>query len=230
MKTTYKEAIQRSKEKEHFEENHAEINCVQCGQKTTRSEEGNHLAYECGKRPITCHYCELRLPRERMSEHQEFCGTRTEFCHKCSRYVLVRDFMDYDSACDGGINNRQHDLPVSLPCEFCGSLIQQDELDAHQRECQRLEETEGSQIPLVVEDSDGVFREMVRTPDNFTSSDSYDNIETESEDNSIVALPCEICDELCPSDKLMEHQEQCIKGRISCGKHYPRRGRSTMAI
>ena len=204
------EAIQRSKEKEHFEENHVEINCVQCGQKTTRSEEGNHLAYECGKRPINCHYCELRLPRERMSEHQEFCGSRTEFCHKCSRYVLVRDFMDHDSACDGGINNRQHDLPVSLPCEFCGSLIQQDELDAHQRECQRLEETEGSQIPLVVEDSDGVFREMVRTPDNFTSSDSHDNIETESEDNSIVALPCEICGELCPSDKLMEHQEQCI--------------------
>ena len=169
------EAIQRSKEKEHLEENHVEINCVQCGQKTTRREEGNHLAYECGKRPITCHYCELRLPRERMSEHQEFCGTRTEFCHKCSRYVLVRDFMDYDSACDGGINNRQHDLPVSLPCEFCGSLIQQDELDAHQRECQRLEETEGSQIPLVVEDSDGVFREMVRTPDNFTSSDLHDN-------------------------------------------------------
>ena len=31
---------------------------------------------------------------------------------KCSRYVLVRDFMD---ACGGGINNRQHDLPVSLP-------------------------------------------------------------------------------------------------------------------
>ena len=110
-----------------------------------------------------------------------------------------------------GMNNQQHDLPVSLPCEFCGSLIQQDELDAHQRECQRLEETEGSQIPLVVEDSDGVFREMVRTPDNFTSSDSYDDIETESEDNSIVALPCEICGELCPSDKLMEHQEQCIR-------------------
>ena len=58
------EAIQRSKEKEHFEENHVEINCVQCGQKTTRSEEGNHLAYECGKRPINCHYCELRLQRK----------------------------------------------------------------------------------------------------------------------------------------------------------------------
>ena len=76
--------------------------------------------------------------------------------------------MDHDSACDGGINNRQHDLPVSLPCEFCGSLIQQDKLDAYQRECQRLEETEGSQIPLVVEDiatwkiDNGHFSEMMR--------------------------------------------------------------------
>ena len=47
-------------------------------------------------------------------------------------------------------------------------------LNAHQRECQRLEETEDSQIPLVVEDI-FVFREMVQTPDNFTSSDSHDN-------------------------------------------------------
>ena len=78
----------------------------------------------------------------------------------------------------------------------------------HARFSTLLEETEDSQIPLIVEDSDGVFREMVRTPDNFTSSDSHDNIETESEDNSIVALPCEICDELCPSGRLMEHQEQ----------------------
>ena len=48
-------------------------------------------------------------------------------------------------------------------------------LNAHQRECQRLEETEDSPIHLVVEDIDGVFREMVQTPDNFTSSDSHDN-------------------------------------------------------
>ena len=64
-----------------------------------------------------------------------------------------------------------------------------------------------------MEDNDGVLREMVRTPNNFTSSDSHDSIETESEDNSIVALPCEICDELRPSDKLMEHQEKCIQER-----------------
>ena len=33
--------------------------------------------------------------------------------------------------------------------------------------------------------------------------------EAGAEGNSIVALPCEICGELCPSDRLMKHQEEC---------------------
>ena len=42
---------------------------------------------------------------------------------------------------------------------------------------------------------------------------AWQSVETEREDNSIVALPCEICGELCPPDKLMEHQEQFIRER-----------------
>ena len=42
---------------------------------------------------------------------------------------------------------------------------------------------------------------------------AWQSVETEREDNSIVALPCEICGELCPPDKLMEHQEQFIQER-----------------
>lgn len=205
------ETVPRSEEKEHFEENHAEIHCVQCGQKTTKSEEGNHLANECGKRPVPCQYCEMSLPREKMTEHEEFCGSRTEFCHKCSRYILIRDLQNHENSCDRGASDRS----VSLPCEFCGSLIQPDELDAHQRQCQSLDETEDLQIPLLVEDVDGVFREMVRTPAHFSSSVSHDGIENQDEDNSIVAVPCEICGELCPSDRLMEHQGKCIQERES---------------
>ena len=54
---------------------------------------------------------------------------------------------------------------------------------------------------------------FVKWCERLTSSDSHDNIETESEDNSTVALRREICGELCPSDKLMEHQEQGIQER-----------------
>lgn len=46
--------------------------------------------------------------------------------------------------------------------------------------------------------------------------------ESMEESHSIVALPCEICDELCPSDKLMEHQLECRKERESARRDDPR--------
>lgn len=213
------ETMLRSEEKEHFKEFHAEINCIQCGQKTTRSEEENHLANECGKRSIPCQYCGVTLPREKMPEHQEFCGSRTEWCRNCSRYILIRDLRNHEKSCDHGGASQKC---ATLPCEFCGSSIPLETLDVHQRQC--LEESQDSQIPLLVEREDGFFQEIAatrgRSSDDherrdhiYSNSVSHDSTEAPSEaqaeGNSIVALPCEICGELCPSDRLMKHQEEC---------------------
>lgn len=217
------EAVSRREEKEHFEEYHTEIDCVQCGQRITRIEEGNHLAKECGKRPIPCKYCEISLPRENMTEHEEFCGSRTEFCQKCSRYVLIKDLQNHEKSCDGDSTRN-----AALPCEFCGAMIPSDRLDTHQRQC--LVEIQGplDDIPLLVEGTDGLFREIgassVKVENNhegnqtgsgnnyFTHSVSHEiSTDVEGEENSIAALPCEICGELCPSDRLMQHQEECIQ-------------------
>lgn len=43
--------------------------------------------------------------------------------------------------------------------------------------------------------------------------DGQQNRERLAESHSIIALPCEVCDELCPSDKLMDHQIECQKER-----------------
>ena len=59
-----------------------------------------------------------------------------------------------------------------------------------------------------MEDIDGVFREIVRT---------HDNIETESEDNSIVSLLCEICDELCP---VSQNRKHCISNLLNTASYY----------
>ena len=123
------EAVFRREERKHFKEYHAEITCVQCGRKTTRSGEGNHLANECGKRPIPCQFCEIALPREKLPEHQEFCGSRTEWCHNCSRYILIRDLRDHEKSCDGGATQKCA-ASATLPCEFCGSSIPLENLDA----------------------------------------------------------------------------------------------------
>ena len=46
----------------------------------------------------------------------------------------------------------------------------------------------------------------------FNADDSGKKLAHES-DSIVVALPCEICEELCPSEKLMDHQLQCRKER-----------------
>ena len=213
------DAVLRSEEQEHFKEYHAEINCIQCGEKTTRSKAANHLANECGKRAIPCQYCDIILPREKMPEHQEFCGSRTEWCHRCSRYILIRDLRNHEASCDGGASQKC----ATLPCEFCGSSIPLENLDAHQLQC--LQESQDSQIPLLVEGEDSFFQEIAATRrrnsgsherrdhniySNFFSRDSTEApCEAQAFNDGIVALPCEICGELCPSDRLMKHQEEC---------------------
>ena len=216
------EAVSRKEEKEHFEEYHTKIDCVQCGQKTTRIEERNHLANECGKRPILCQYCDISLPRERIAEHEEFCGSRTELCPKCIRYVLIKDLQKHAKSCDGGSSS-----VAALPCEFCGVPIAYGRLDTHQRQCLIERQSLQGHVPLLVEGDDGLLREIVAGKSTvasnqevtgsgnrtFTRSVSHESAEAHVQqanlDDSIVALPCEICGELCPSDRLMDHQEEC---------------------
>ncbi|KAJ7352925.1 hypothetical protein OS493_032864 [Desmophyllum pertusum] len=103
---------------------------------------------------------------------------------------------------------------AALPCEFCCSPIRPDKLVAHQRQC--LMARQGLQAPLIVEGVDGLFREIVAgaartgshesaptrgaigTHDHFSRVTRRDSDEAQAERNSIVALPCEICGELCP--------------------------------
>ena len=153
------ETVPRREEKEHFEEYHAEINCVQCGEITTRIEKGNHVANECGKRPIPCQYCEISLPRERMTEHEEYCGSRTEWCPKCSRYALIKDLQVHQKSCYGASRN------AVLPCEFCGASITDDRLNAHQRHCM------AGRQDLLVEGKDGLFREIEGATQNGANDD-----------------------------------------------------------
>jgi len=131
---------------------------------------------------------------------------------------LIRDLRNHEKSCYGGASQKC----ATLPCEFCGSSFPLEILDVHQRQC--LEESQGFQIPLLVEGDDGLFQEITATRGKisddherldrvYSNSVSRDSTEAPSErqadGNSIVALPCKICGELCPSDRLIKHQEEC---------------------
>ena len=52
--------------------------------------------------------------------------------------------------------------------------------------------------------------------------DGQQSRERLTERPSIIALPCEVCGELCPSDKLMEHQIECQREQENTRRNDPR--------
>lgn len=113
----------------------------------------------CKKRQAQCFYCNLSLDFNKLTEHMNFCGSRTEKCRKCNRYVQLKNKNQHeDTNCEYpeklkssekreilqmrlsqknsyGIEskeNNKHDASNILPCEFCDQTFSTDELIQHQ--------------------------------------------------------------------------------------------------
>lgn len=53
----------------------------------------------CAERLQTCLFCKLELPWKELSQHQLICGSRTELCGDCGRYVTLRDQAVHELSC-----------------------------------------------------------------------------------------------------------------------------------
>ena len=56
----------------------------------------------CSNRSVKCEYCEIDLPFAKIQEHKDFCGSRTELCSLCKRYIQLKDL----------------DVHVAMKCEY----------------------------------------------------------------------------------------------------------------
>jgi hypothetical protein len=109
---------------------------------------------------------------------------------------MIKDMENHACLKRRRISGDEEDF-ARIPCEFCGVQVRLDELANHQSTC-----TADSEDVEITYDSANV------------TSRGYDGVETtdgchSSDYTSIYALPCEICNELYPSDKLEEHQLEC---------------------
>ncbi|KAG5541921.1 hypothetical protein RHGRI_021672 [Rhododendron griersonianum] len=57
----------------------------------------------CTQRIVTCQYCEFPVPAIDLSEHQEVCRNRMEYCLLCSRNVGVCESHGHESIYDDGV-------------------------------------------------------------------------------------------------------------------------------
>ena len=85
------EAVQRTEKDAHAAVCPAAEVACECGARVARSEMARHKAEACLMRTVECEFCEVSVPMVELSDHQEYCGSRTENCERCLQLVKLRD-------------------------------------------------------------------------------------------------------------------------------------------
>ncbi|MEQ2280641.1 hypothetical protein AMECASPLE_022001 [Ameca splendens] len=84
---------------QHREEQHTQVKCSKCNKKMERCHLVDHEAEECPERLQMCQFCELEVAWKQLQEHSVVCGSRTELCRDCGRYVKLSDQPAHSSTC-----------------------------------------------------------------------------------------------------------------------------------
>jgi len=89
---------------EHYDENHAPVNCSLCKQIVEHELWDLHKRMQCPQRILVCQYCEFELPAVDIFEHQDVCGNRTEYCQPCKKYIRLREWIGHEILLHGKTN------------------------------------------------------------------------------------------------------------------------------
>ncbi|KAM9733321.1 XIAP-associated factor 1 [Menidia menidia] len=95
------EAVPKEQLSQHREEQHSQVRCSKCRKKMERWRLSDHESDECVERLQRCGFCELDVPWKDLDGHLVVCGSRTELCEDCGRYVQMRELPEHGLTCSG---------------------------------------------------------------------------------------------------------------------------------
>ncbi|CAF0708534.1 unnamed protein product [Brachionus calyciflorus] len=216
----------RNQKDAHFDEFHSKIKC-ECGQVVEKGFLETHKNEACKKRQVECFYCDLSMDFEKLKDHLEACGTRTEQCDKCKKYVLIRDRNKHIETNCNYPHDKKKEVPLIkpsvrhvekqfrptssltvFPCEFCGQKITGfSNLLDHQVSCE---------FNINDDEQENYFRDNTFVQNLGTDLESF-NFDSEEETLNPVqkynlkenTVPCEFCDELIDFDFYENHLKSC---------------------
>ncbi|XP_017346509.1 XIAP-associated factor 1 [Ictalurus punctatus] len=93
------EPVPKDQLEEHREEQHTPVKCKKCNRKMEKCKLADHDANECTERLQSCEYCQLDFPWSKLKEHVVACGSRTELCQDCNKYVTLKDQLQHAQTC-----------------------------------------------------------------------------------------------------------------------------------
>ncbi|XP_051962550.1 LOW QUALITY PROTEIN: XIAP-associated factor 1 [Xyrauchen texanus] len=84
---------------EHKAQEHIQVKCGKCNKMMERRQLLDHETDECSERLQICEFCQLELPLSSLMEHSLSCGSRTERCSDCGRYVKLKEQLHHAQIC-----------------------------------------------------------------------------------------------------------------------------------
>ena len=112
-----------------MEEFHSVVFC-DCGDAIEKRLLSTHKLTECPKRIVRCSYCPLDMPYVELFEHEAKCGSQTEKCDSCSRYIQKRDLLVHMVTCaeeqelrKQGLKGNSGNSPYGSPFKYGGGGI-----------------------------------------------------------------------------------------------------------
>ncbi|KAJ7532083.1 hypothetical protein O6H91_14G071400 [Diphasiastrum complanatum] len=112
--------IAKLRAEEHYNESHAQAACSLCGAKMERVMIMSHEHDKCPQRLLACVYCEFPVAAADLETHSNVCGSRTELCIPCGKYVRLRERIGHDLQYhsqnnETGTSSRDYTLLQSVP-------------------------------------------------------------------------------------------------------------------
>lgn len=60
----------------------------------------------CSKRTLPCRFCNRQKVVTALSDHESFCGGKTEQCTECLQWITLRDWDAHQNKIHGSSNRR----------------------------------------------------------------------------------------------------------------------------
>ncbi|CAG0898749.1 unnamed protein product [Darwinula stevensoni] len=76
---------------QHLSEGHALVHCPYCHNEFQKITLEKHQE-ECPEQPCSCEYCDLIVPLSGLNDHWSACGSRTDACLDCGKYVQLQNW------------------------------------------------------------------------------------------------------------------------------------------
>jgi len=76
------------------------IQYCECGEALESRLIQNHKSNLCTRRIVTCEYCPLQMPYVEKYEHEQKCGSQTQKCEKCKKYIMKKDATVHTIDCE----------------------------------------------------------------------------------------------------------------------------------